>query len=100
MLNQVVICGRIVDMTIIEQTDEKKVSKVKIAVPRSYKNIDGTYDTDFITCTLWNGIAENTMEYCKQGDIVGIKGRIQCTNDEMEIVAEKLSFLSSKKQED
>lgn len=79
---------------------------VTVAVPRSYKNVDGTYDTDFIRCTLWGGIAENTCEYCKKGDIVGVKGRIQTSSYEtedgnkkyaMEVVAEKISFLSSKK---
>ena len=52
------------------------------------------------------GIAEHTCEYCKKGDIVGVKGRIQTSSYEtedgnkkyaMEVVAEKISFLSSKK---
>ena len=40
-------------------------------------NIDGQYDTDFLDCSLWTGIAESTAEYCKKGDIVGIRGRVQ-----------------------
>ena len=49
----------------------------------------------------------NTSEYCNKGDIVGMKGRIQSRSVEkdgkkesvMEIIAEKVTFLSSKKQE-
>ena len=107
MLNQVVIAGRLTSDPVVEETENvKKVSSITVAVPRSYKNVDGTYDTDFIRCTLWGGIAENTCEYCKKGDIIGVKGRIQTSSYEtedgnkkyaMEVVAEKISFLSSKK---
>ena len=107
MLNQVVLVGRLTSDPVVEETENgKKVSSITVAVPRSYKNVDGTYDTDFIRCTLWGGIAENTCEYCKKGDIVGVKGRIQTSSYEtedgnkkyaMEVVAEKISFLSSKK---
>ena len=108
MLNQIVLAGRLVsDPEIVETENNKKRTYVTVAVPRSYKNVDGTYDTDFIRCTLWNGIAESTCEYCKKGDIVGIKGRIQTSNYEkdgekiysMDVIAEKVSFLSSKRQE-
>ena len=107
MLNQVVIAGRLTGDPVVEEVEGgKKVSSITVAVPRSYKNVDGTYDTDFIRCTLWGGIAENTCEYCKKGDIVGVKGRIQTSSYEtedgnkkyaMEVVAEKISFLLSKK---
>ena len=109
MLNQIVIAGRLVSEPEIEETENgKKRSVIIVAVPRSYKNVDGTYDTDFIRCILWNGIAETTAEYCKKGDVLGIKGRIQTSNYEnekgekvykTEIVAEKISFLSSKSKE-
>ena len=109
MLNQIVIAGRLVsDPQIVTTENNKKRTYITVAVPRSYKNVDGTYDTDFIQCTLWNGIAESTCEYCKKGDVVGVKGRIQTSNYEkngetvysMDIIAEKVSFLSSKKQEE
>ena len=105
MLNQVVIAGRLTGDPVVEESEGTKMAYVTVAVPRSYKNVDGTYDTDFIRCTLWGGIAENTCEYCKKGDIVGVKGRIQTssyqikvlTKGNTEVVAEKISFLSSKK---
>ena len=110
MLNHVVVAGRLTSDPVVEETENgKKVSSITVAVPRSYKNVDGTYDTDFIRCTLWGGIAENTCEYCKKGDIVGVKGRIQTSSYEtedgdkkyaMEVVAEKISFLSSRKADE
>ncbi|MGE5456177.1 MAG: single-stranded DNA-binding protein [Ignavibacteriales bacterium] len=59
MLNQTVIVGRIVrDPELRETESGKKVTNITLAVPRSFKNINGQYDTDFIPCVLWKGIAE------------------------------------------
>ena len=103
MLNQITIVGRLVsDPKINETKNENKVCNITLAVPRSYKNMNGEYETDFIPVKLFKGIAENTVEYCKKGDIVGVKGRIQTRQDEdkniIEIVAEKVTFLSSRKE--
>ena len=108
MLNQAVLVGRIVQDPILKKTDNgRNVANITLAVPRSYKNNDGEYDTDFISCVLWQGVAENTVEYCKKGDLVGIRGRIQtrvADIDEetkrqyVEVVAEKVTFLAGKKQ--
>ena len=55
---------------------------------------------------LWNGVAQTTTEYCKQGDLIGIKGRIETNtyeNDEGQsikktnVIADKVTFLSSAK---
>ena len=78
MLNQVVLVGRIVKTPELRVTENgKKTATVTLAVPRNYKNASGEYETDFLDCTLWTNIAENTTEYCQTGDMVGVKGRIQ-----------------------
>lgn len=106
MLNQAVLVGRIVKEPELKQTESgKNVSNITLAVPRSFKNSNGEYDTDFISCVLWKGIAESTVSYCKKGDLVGIKGRIQTRSVEendskrqyVEVVAEKVTFLSTRK---
>ena len=107
MVNQIILVGRLVKTPELELTDSgKKISTITLAVPRTYKNLNGEYDTDFIDCTLWTGVAESTSEYCKTGDILGVRGRIQSRIIEkddgtkykkMEIIAEKVSFLSSTK---
>ena len=109
MLNQVVLVGRLTsDLEAKELEDGKKVTNMTLAIPRSFKNAEGEYETDFVECTLWNNIAENTAEYCKKGDIVGVKGRLQTNNYEKEdgskvfkldVVAEKVTFLSSRSKD-
>ena len=110
MLNQVVLVGRLTkDLEVKELEDGKKVTNMTLAVPRSFKNAEGEYETDFIDCSLWNSIAENTAEYCKKGDIVGVKGRLQSSSFEKEdgnkefrtqVMAEKVTFLSSRSKDE
>ena len=109
MLNQVVLVGRLTrDITVNKSDKGNKVATLSLAIPRSFKNMDGTYDTDFVDCTLFDMIAENTCEYCKKGDIVGVKGRVQSRivekNDtkesQLQIIAEKVTFLTSKKNDE
>ena len=98
MLNQVVIVGRLVSKPIVEKNENgKKVSEITLAVPRNFKNDKNMYDTDFIKCILWRDVAENTAEYCNKGDLVGVKGRLECLNGNMQLVAEGISFLSNNK---
>ena len=84
MLNQAVLVGRIVKDPELKDTEKGKVTNITLAVPRTFKNSNGEYDTDFISCVLWKGVAESTVEYCKKGDLVGIKGRIQTRDVELE----------------
>lgn len=106
MLNQVVLVGRLTDdLEVITKENGKKVTTMNLAVQRSFKNSEGIYETDFIRCILWNAVAQSTSEYCKKGDIIGVKGRLQVTNYDdsegkkkyiTEVIAEKVTFLSSK----
>lgn len=103
MLNQIVLVGRLVqDPEIKELENGTKTSYITLEVSRSYKNADGIYEIDFIPCLLYKGIAESTTEYCKKGDVIGVKGRIQTKQEEnktiIEIVAEKVTFLSNRKE--
>lgn len=107
MLNQTIFVGRLVANPSLQETETgRNMLNITIAVPRSYKNEEGVYLSDFIDCTLWNENAKNTAEYCKKGDIIGIKGRVQTNLIEkdgekkkyMNIIAEKVTFLASKER--
>lgn len=105
MLNQIILVGRLVKDPEVKESQNKKISRITLAVPRAYKNSNGEYETDFLECTLWQGVAENTFTYCKKGDLVGIRGRLQSNRFEKdgvtvyktEVLAEKVTFLSTKK---
>ncbi len=110
MLNQIVLVGRLTRNIQVNKADSGcKVATISLAIPRSFKNMEGTYDTDFIDCIAFDNIAMNTAEYCGKGDIVGVKGRVQSTITEdeegkkttkLDIICEKITFLSSNHKEE
>ena len=109
MLNQVVLGGRLTRDIVVNKSDKGvKVATISLAIPRSFKNSEGLYDTDFVDCVAFDSIASNTSEYCKKGDIVGVKGRVQSRTIEnegkkeniMDIICEKITFLSSHTKEE
>lgn len=101
MVNSVMLVGRLSkEVETIKDEKGKESDCFVLAVPRAFKNENGEYDTDFFKIVLWNGLATNVREYCHKGDVVGVRGRLQ--NDENKntlVIAEKVTFLSSKKPE-
>jgi len=107
MLNQVILVGRLVyDPELKTLDDGRVVTTITLAIQRGFKNAEsGEYDTDFLKCTLWSGIAENTVEYCKKGSTVGVKARLSQKYYKYEdgksfsypeIIAEKITFINTK----
>lgn len=97
MLNQTVLVGRIYN--IIDNTFMNGGVKLVMTIPRGIKNEEGMYPNDYITVQLKGSMANNTLEYCKVGNLVGVKGTLQCENeyDAVTVIAEKVTFLSSSK---
>ena len=110
-MNQVLLVGRLVrDVDLRTTTSGADVARFTLAILRNYKNQNGEYLTDFINCITWRNLARNMAEYCKKGDLVGIKGRIQNVSYtdrdgnniyKTEIIANNVTFLSNsnKKEE-
>ncbi len=89
MLNQFIIVGRI---------KELKDKCITIVVARPNKDKNGKYGNDILDVhidapTIWKSV----KEYCGKGDIVGIKGRI---TSHCRLIAEKVTFLSSRRNDD
>ena len=108
-MNHAYLVGRLTKDPEIEQYEGGKYTRISIAINRPFRNSDGIYETDYITCTVWNAIAERVCEYCKKGDMVSVKARIQNNqymdkNDNKiftyEIIAEQISFMNNSKPSD
>lgn len=95
-MNQIILVGR---LTNIEEKEQRQI--ITLACSRPLKNENGEYETDLIDFVLWKGIADTTKEYCKKGDVVGVKGRIQTRivdgHKYTDLIAEKITFFSTKK---
>lgn len=107
MMNNVILIGRLTNDLEIKEVGDSKVINFTLAVQRTYKNADGEYEADFISCVAWNGIADNMKEYLHKGDLVAVKGSLLTSTyekDEVkhyktEVRADKISFLTPKKVE-
>ena len=105
-MNQVTLVGRLTqDPEVKENNDGTCRTIINIAISRDYRNSDGIYESDFIKCVLWNGIAAATKDYCHKGDVVGVKGKLQTRTYEnennekkyiTEVIADKVTFITTK----
>ena len=88
-MNTIVLVGRITSF---------EGNEVTISVNRNYKNEDGIYMSDLIPIWLSANIGEKMQDFCKIGDVIGVKGRLE-NRGEVVVMAEKVSFVSPKKPE-
>lgn len=108
MLNQVILVGRVVrDLDVNTVKDGRKIAFLTLAVNRNYRNqTTGVYETDFFNITLWEQLAELTAKHCKKGSIIGVKGHLSIrqpigeSRREVEIIADKVTFISLNKPEE
>ena len=98
MLNQTVLVGRLYEQPEIKMIGESKKIVFLLAVTRSFKNLDGTYDTDIIPVIAFNCIAENMYEYCKKGDLIGVKGHLEIIDEKLIVLAKKITTLSKENE--
>ena len=87
--NTVILVGRIVNIPTKEE-NEKYL----------YVTIDPT-ETDMIldVAIPAGNLSDNLNEYCKKGDLLGIKGHIDVENNQIIIVADRVTFMAGKSEE-
>ncbi len=107
-MNHVILVGRLTDEPDMLESNDQSRMVINLAVPRTFKNSEGIYETDFLRCVLWNGIAKKTKEYCQKGDIVCVRGRLQVRSYEneenerkymTEVMVESVAFVSNNHKE-
>jgi hypothetical protein len=74
---------------------ENNKCTVRLRIPINYNNVNGEDENDIIKIQVFNNISDKICEYCKVTALTGIKGMIQSDNV---LIAEKVSFLSSKSE--
>lgn len=80
-INNVVLVGRLTkDVNLRSTQNGTMVGAFTLAVDRTTKDQNGNRQADFITCVVWNKMAENLATYAHKGSLVGIQGRIQTRN--------------------
>lgn len=90
MLNQIVIVGKTIKLL---------ENGVKIRVERSYTNANGEYDFDILTVKITGNLMESVKSYYEDNMLLGVKGRLENEKGKITIFAEKITFLSSRKEQ-
>ena len=109
MLNKVILSGRICsDIEVKVTPSEVSVCSFRVAVNRRFKNAEGNYDADFISCVVWRGQADFLGKYFEKGDPIEIVGSLQTRDYEKdghkvyitEVVCDEVGFALSKKADE
>lgn len=107
-MNQVALVGRITKDPVLRRLSEGRFqTSFILAVNRKFKNQQGEVDADFILCTTWGRVAENTAKHCGKGSLIGVGGRIQSRTYEREdksrvfvteVIGDEVRFLATKQR--
>lgn len=87
-MNQICLVGKVL------QLPTEECNNIVIKVTSNIKKDNGEYRSDSISCKLSTSLINATKQYCKIGDVVGIKGRIEVNNNENQVVCDRLTYLS------
>ena len=83
--------GRLTADVEIRTTDNgRRVANFTLAVDRDYTNRNGERETDFISCTAWEGKADFLAEWFGKGDSVIVSGSLYVSQYEKD--GEKRSY--------
>ena len=107
MINRVVMVGRMTRDPELRRTQNgSAVTSFTLAMNRPKRN-DEEQQADYISCVVWNKVAENVDKYCSKGSLVGVEGRLRSrTYDNVqgqrvyvtEVVCDSVQFLETRAQ--
>lgn len=104
-MNKCILTGRITKDPVLEHTKNgTPICQFNIATNRPVIR-DGKRETDFITCIIWNKLAENLVKYQRKGNLLGIQGELRVDTYEADgkrkyksyVLVEEVEYLESKK---
>ncbi len=101
--------GSIVETSQLVEENGNSKTVITLEIKRNYRNHEtNEFVCDCIEVTLWNGVAENTVNYCKIGTTIGVKARLKekehiCSDGSklklVEVLGEKITFINTKERE-
>lgn len=107
-MNRILMIGRTTTKPELRYTQSGVgVVNFTLAVNRKFRNENGDFDSDFISCVAFRKTAEIIAEYIEKGDLLGVEGRIQTRNYEnqngqkvyvTEVVVDQIDFLQARKE--
>lgn len=102
-MNKIFLTGNTTKDIEIVENDKVKLGKFTIAVSRPYKNVDGSYDSDFLNCIVFNA-SDYIKNNLTKGTKIAVEGSVQTRTYEVEgqkkystdIIVNKIEILTKK----
>lgn len=88
MLNQIILVGKVSSL-------DDDILEVKVSRPK-----DSYISADEFWVMLSDDMSNQMHKYTKEGDTIGIKGRLENWEGKTVIKAEKITFLTTNSKED
>lgn len=80
-MNTIILTGRLTADPELRQTPSNvSVCRFTVAVQRNFKDKDGNYIADFISCVAWRAQAEFISKYFSKGSAIQVRGSMQNAN--------------------
>lgn len=110
-MNNVILMGRLTHDPELRQTQSGISScRFTIAVNRKFKNQNGEYDADFISCVAWRQTAEFVSRYFNKGSMICVSGSLRTgsytdknhsdvTHYTTDVFVDSVEFTGEKKQQ-
>ena len=77
-MNKSIIMGRLTADPELRQTQSGIATcRFTVAVNRRFKNANGEYDADFISCVAWRQTAEFVSRYFSKGSMICVEGSLR-----------------------
>lgn len=104
-MNKVILTGRLTKDLVLEHTKQgTPLCQFTLATNRPVIR-DGKRETDFITCIIWNKLAENLVKFQRKGNLLGIQGELRVDTYEADgkrkyksyVLVEEVEFLEPRK---
>lgn len=76
-MNNVNLVGRLTKDPDYQQSNNTVFVRFTVAAQRKYKNADGNYDSDFISCVAYANTADFVHKYFHKGNRIGVTGEIR-----------------------
>lgn len=109
MINRVVLIGRITQDLEVRQTQNGVAClQFTMAVERNFKDANGEYQADFISCVAWRESAEFINRYFGKGRMIAVEGQLRSRTYEdkngskhyiTEVYVDSASFTGEKSQQ-
>ena len=93
-MNFIQLVGRVTQMpTPLPKKDNVVYSEMKLEVEQNFRAIRGEIRYDVFPIRLWRGASEEIVDRCKEGRLLGIKGRLELHDGQFCVIAEHVEHL-------